>query len=171
MSNYNVGGGAISGYLADNPAYVSGSSTVPSPRGTLPAPYDTGRYTNGASFTYTIPATNGPHRLVCWLVENAGYTTGGRKFHVDVNGQRWLTDLDIYSEVGANVALPKTIDTQAVGGFITITITPHVGNGMLAAIQIDQGLSIFEQILNELRFQTPHIQRLADELLPPPIGD
>lgn len=174
MSNYNIGGLVAPGYLADPAAYVTGSSTTRALSAGQSAPYDAARFTNGAAFTYTISVTNGSHRLILGFLEDAGNHTGQRLFHIDINGVRWLSDVDIYKEAGANTPWTRTIDTQAVGGQITVTVTPHVGNGMLAALMIDQGLTVFEQILNELQKHTALLaevdtstEDLATALTPP----
>jgi len=160
--NINSGGSAISGYLADQ-CFTGG--TAPSPRGPVPAPFDTGRY--GTSFSYAVPASNGPHRLQLGFSESGGYATGQRVFKILVNGVAWLSHFDVYAEVGANTPVIKTIDCEAVAGYITLTFTGVVGNAFVNSIQLDEGLSVDEQILNELRIQTPLIQRLTNALTPP----
>ena len=58
---------------------------------------------------YTIPANKAGTFSVCLHFAETKYGPGERKFNVDINGRRVLTDLDIAAEVGKGKALVKDI--------------------------------------------------------------
>jgi len=66
--------------------------------------------------TYTIPVRKGRACAVRLHFAEVKYAPGGRKFNVDINGKRALTDFDIAAEGGKNNAVVK--------GFPTVTPDP-----------------------------------------------
>lgn len=63
---------------------------------------------------YTIPLPAGKHRVRLVFAETSQPLIGGRKFHVDLNRRRVLTDFDIFAEAGgANKALVKEFEVEA----------------------------------------------------------
>jgi ELWxxDGT repeat protein len=77
--------------------------------------YQTGRH--GASFSYNIPTGNGAYDVVLHFAETYWGNTvpggaGSRKFHVNLEGQRKLTDYDVFARAGG--ALRATQETFRV---------------------------------------------------------
>jgi|GEM_PF-1038907 len=119
----NAGGNAFStidqrGFSAD--AYFSGgavsTATAAGIGGTADDYlYQTGRH--GTSFTYNFPTGNGAYDVVLHFAETYFGNTapggvGSRKFHVNLEGQRKLTDYDVYAKAGG--ALKATQETFRV---------------------------------------------------------
>jgi hypothetical protein len=107
----NAGGNAFStidarGFTAD--AYFSGGSvsmtTTLGIGGTADDYlYQTGRH--GASFAYNFPTGNGSYDIVLHFAETYWGNTvpggiGSRKFHVNLEGARKLTDYDVFARAG-----------------------------------------------------------------------
>lgn len=86
--------------------------------------------------TFTIPVTNGNYTVHLHFVDWLYSTAGERQFHVDLQGSRVLTDLDIISEVGKSAALVKSFDVSVTTAVLTLTITDHVSYPEIAAIEI-----------------------------------
>jgi hypothetical protein len=107
----NAGGNAFStidarSFAAD--AYFSGGSvSVTTPLGIGGTAddylYQTGRH--GASFSYNFPTGNGSYDVVLHFAETYWSNTvpggiGSRKFHVNIEGVRKLTDYDVFARAG-----------------------------------------------------------------------
>jgi hypothetical protein len=101
--------------------------------------YLTVRYSLG-DFGYRIPARNGSYTLKlhfaeCWFGHHA---TGTRRFHVDVNGSRVLSNFNISAEAaGPNRALVKSFgNLQVTDGSVAVNFV-NVENGpVVAAIEL-----------------------------------
>jgi hypothetical protein len=84
--------------------------------------YQTGRH--GSSFSYNFPTGNGSYDVVLHFAETyfgnvAPGGIGSRKFHVNLEGARKLTDYDVFAKAGG--ALKTTQETFRV----------NVGDGTL----------------------------------------
>lgn len=79
--------------------------------------YRTGRCS--PSFSYKIPVANGKVNVVLHFAEIWFKEAGKRKFHVNIEGSRKLTDYDIYARAGGTM--------RAVQQIIPVTVT----DGML----------------------------------------
>jgi autotransporter-associated beta strand protein len=110
---------------------------------TNPAPqttYQDQRYGNcGYTFNNYLPGTNYLVRLHC--MECCWSGSGERIFNVFINGQKVLTNFDIYATAGAdNRAVIKEIMTKAdPNGRIAIGFSNVVDNASISAIEILQG--------------------------------
>lgn len=92
---------------------------------------------------FEFPVQNGDYQVELYFVE-PWYGTGGgldctdwRNFDVAINGETVLEDLDIWKEVGHDVALKKSIDVTVVDGKIRIHF-PEVASSqaIISAIAI-----------------------------------
>jgi hypothetical protein len=103
------GSGGAGGFAADG--YVTGGAAVDfgSPIDTSrvlnPAPaavYQSVRSSAGGEFTYTLPGfqPGQPYTVRLHFAEIGVTGPGQRKFNVDINGQRALTDFDIFATAG-----------------------------------------------------------------------
>jgi glucose/arabinose dehydrogenase len=99
-----------------------------------------------APFSYNIPVSGaGPftvrlHFLEPYFGAPGGATTnlvGARVFHVDVEGQRVLSNYDIYSQDGAGKAVVKTFNNISVtDGAATVYFTSVNNNAIISAIEV-----------------------------------
>lgn len=86
--------------------------------------------------TFTIPIDNGNYTVHLHFVDWAQSSAGERQFHVDLQGKRVLTDLDIISEAGKSTALVKSFDVAVTNDALNLTITDHVFYAEIAAVEI-----------------------------------
>jgi hypothetical protein len=92
------------------------------------AVYQHGR---AGTFTYTIPGLTAgtQHSVLLHFAETYFTTKGSREFNVAINGTTVLTNLDIYSTVGADAALMETFTATAnSSGNIVIAFTVGAAN-------------------------------------------
>lgn len=147
----NVNGGRLGRFVAENATYTRIGGTadqdgvnVPSiPFGTKdPAEsaylynyFRTGAQTN--VFGGLLPGETYLIRL--HFYEKLKTAAGQRVFHVDVNGTRKLTGLDIFSEVGKAQALVKEFTVTADGsGTISISLVAATDQPTISGIEIRQ---------------------------------
>jgi hypothetical protein len=106
-----------------------------------PAPeavYHTTRY--GVGFSYVVGglAPHEHYEVQLHFVESYFAAAGKRKFSVDLNGNRVLSDYDIYQTAGGeNIAIaPAFAAIAADNGTITIAFHATVNNAVIAGIEI-----------------------------------
>jgi len=146
----NTGAGAISPFTAD--AYFTGGNTytnantintngvvAPAPRGV----YQSYRWVWGAgnTFTYTFTnlVANAPHKVRMHFADIYNTAAGQRKFHIDINGSRVLTDFDIIATAGAaNKALVQefTVNADATGKITLLFTATSFDSACLNGVQI-----------------------------------
>jgi hypothetical protein len=81
--------------------------------------YRSGR--SSPSFSYKIPVANGKMNVVLHFAEIWFKQAGKRKFHVNIEGSRKLTDYDIYARAGgAMQAITQTIPVTVTDGMLNI---------------------------------------------------
>jgi hypothetical protein len=86
--------------------------------------------------TYTFTVPNGNYNVFLKWAELATATRGQRVFHVDINGARVVSNLDVYGEGGRFNAVKRTIPISVSGGRIQITFTPVTGSPIINAIEV-----------------------------------
>ncbi|WP_162053455.1 malectin domain-containing carbohydrate-binding protein [Pontibacter pamirensis] len=101
---------------------------------------------SGAPFNYNLPVDGtGPYTVKLHFVEPffgapGGKTTGlagARVFHVDIEGQRVVSNYDIYSQDGAAKAIVKTFhDVSVTDGMLNILFTSVKDNAIISAIEV-----------------------------------
>ncbi len=116
------------GTTASTTATISNTSD-----GTL---YQTERYGN---FSYSIPLANGNYNVTLKFAEIYWGSAGKRVFNVSMQGTQVITNLDIYAQVGKDVAYDVTIPVSVTNGTLNITFTTVVDNAKVSAIEITQG--------------------------------
>ena len=88
---------------------------------------------------YFIRVPDGKYRVHLMFAENHFSAAGRRIFDVYIQGQKSLSDLDIYKEAGAKTALIKTIDNVDVSdGLIEIHFAAQIDEPMINGIVIEQ---------------------------------
>ncbi|MFT2011394.1 malectin domain-containing carbohydrate-binding protein [Pontibacter sp. 13R65] len=105
--------------------------------------------TPGAPFSYNIPVSGpGTYTVKLHFVEPyygapGGRTSGlvgARVFHVDIEGQRALSNYDIYSQDGAGKAIIKTFENISVTDqSVDIVFTSVKNNAIVSAIEVLPG--------------------------------
>jgi hypothetical protein len=140
----NTGGGSVTDssgnvWAADN--YFTGGNTDNQAVGrtisgtSTPSLYQDERWGNS---TYNIPIPNGTYdvRLHFAEIYQPCFFTGCRLFNVNVNGSRFLTNFDIYSEVGANAADIKMTTATVSSGNLAINFAAVKQNPEVVAIEV-----------------------------------
>ncbi|WP_221393556.1 DNRLRE domain-containing protein [Dyadobacter sp. NIV53] len=110
---------------------------------------DDGLYLNqryGSSFNYSIPVSNGQMQVVLYfaetywgIVSRGGVAGAGkRKFHVNIEGSRKLTDYDIFTKTGGALRARTEIFTVDVSdGTLNIDfLSGAADNPIVAAIEV-----------------------------------
>jgi hypothetical protein len=95
--------------------------------------YQSERYGN---FSYDIPLANGTYELTLKFAEIFFTSTGSRVFHVDVEGTRVLSNLDIYDVAGADTAYDRTFTVSVADGTLNINFISVVNNAKISAIKV-----------------------------------
>ena len=135
-------------YQAD--AYFTGGSvsTYPDP-GTLGDKVPLYLNTRWGQFSYNVPVPNGPYQVVLEFAEmywGNGRTggVGSRKFHVDVEGTRKLTDYDIFARAGgAAKSVAEPVTAEVTDGVLNIAfVKGPADNPAVSAIRIIPQVSL-----------------------------
>ncbi|MCC9138546.1 malectin domain-containing carbohydrate-binding protein [Pontibacter silvestris] len=100
----------------------------------------------GTPFSYSIPVEAGSYNLKVHFLEPYYGAPGGkaasggeRVFHVDVEGQRVLSNYDIYTQEGAGKAIVKTFKSISVSdGSLDLLFTSVVNNAIVSGIEIEK---------------------------------
>lgn len=138
----NVGGPAAKlgdkHFLADKPyepggyGYVGGMTTFAQNTDTG-SPLDSCRY---EKFSYRFDCTNGVYDVTLYFADHWFQQPGDRIFHMALNGQQVLTDLDLVRTVGTGQVFRKNFRVSVTDGFIEITSQSKVNFPLLNAIEI-----------------------------------
>lgn len=106
-------GAPESGFVSDcdfqggDTAYTAATIDTSAPNAGPPGVYQTERWGDS---TYTMPVERGHAYTVRLHLAELRFGPAQRKFNVDINGQRELTDFDIAAEAGKDKALVKEFD-------------------------------------------------------------
>ncbi len=147
----NSGGGATGTYAVD--AYVSGgntsttTSTIDVSGVTNPAPAAVYQSERWGSFTYTFPSliTGKSYTVRLHFAEIYWDAASKRKFNIDINGTRQITEFDIFTVAGAkNKAIVKefTITPNSSNQIIISFINGSLDNAKVSAIEVTTDSSI-----------------------------
>jgi YD repeat-containing protein len=128
----STGGAVVTGATDIGPSVANTSIQAP-----FQSLYKSQR--TGATFSYSLPITNGTYVLNLYFAELQNKAVGERKFDVSAEGTSVLTDFDIAKEAtGANKAFVKTFRVTVTDGKLDLAFTGKVGeaavNGIEAAI-------------------------------------
>ena len=100
------------------------------------AVYRSARY---GKCTYTIPVTKGTPCTVRLHFAEVDLQAGQRKFNVEINGRRVLTDYDIAAEAGQGKAVVKdfpSVSSDAQGNIVIAFTRGQAGEPKICGIQI-----------------------------------
>jgi hypothetical protein len=96
--------------------------------------YQSERY---GTFSYEIPVSNATYNVVLHFAELYHNAAGARTFNLSVEGQRALSDFDLFSVAGHDSAYSQRVDNIAVtDGKLTINLTSIVDNGTISGFAI-----------------------------------
>jgi len=100
--------------------------------------YQTERWSN--YLAYAIPVENGKEYKVTLKFAEIFFSTGGsRIFDVNVEGQLFLNNYDVFSEAGGrNIAEDTIIFVTATKNYISIELTALLDNVSIKGIEIDE---------------------------------
>ena len=117
--------GPGNGFRAPAPVSIAGTTSP-----VVVATYRTG------TFTYRIPAADGPHSVVLTFVEPSLHA-GDRIFDVFANGQKVLNNLDVAAAAGtALTAYQQRFDVNARDGMVILEFKPTRGDAIVSAIEV-----------------------------------
>lgn len=90
------------------------------------------------SFTYELPVSSGKYRVKLHFAEiyNDISDSGERVFDVSLEGQKVLSSLDIYAEVGFRTALIKEFEISVNDGGLTLNAQSSKQNPQISAIEV-----------------------------------
>ena len=142
----NAGGGQYTDtsgnlYQADTD-YSGGStaSTTAAITGTSdPTLYQTERYGN---FSYNIPLSNGNYTVTLKFAEIYWTQAGKRIFNVSMQGTQVISNLDIFAQVGKDVAYDLSFPVSVTNGTLNITFTSVEDHAKVSAIEITSASSL-----------------------------
>jgi len=133
---------ACSGWVSGGSAYAEAGDTTtgvpPGMNNTIFTSEWTGTAATGArAFGFDVPVTNGSYRVRLHFAELNKFAPGTRVFSVDVEGQRRLTDLDVFAAAGgANRAIVRELPVTVTDGKVTIDFIRGVQYAKVSAIEI-----------------------------------
>ncbi|MFD1143685.1 malectin domain-containing carbohydrate-binding protein [Larkinella insperata] len=138
-SSYTTSDGRV--FSAD--AYASGGTEFTTSGGAdvqqtdEDALYRTERY---GAFSYNLPVSNGNYQVTLHFAEVFAKSAGQRKFNVALEGERKLTEYDIFEKAGGGyIAVQETFTTQVRDGVLNLDFTRgSVGNAKVSAIEVVQ---------------------------------
>jgi hypothetical protein len=90
--------------------------------------------------TYSFTVPNGTYQVKLLFAELNTERTGQRLFHVDINGNRTLSNFDVFTAAGGGLrAVERTFPVSVVDGSIRILLTAVQSSAIINAIEITQG--------------------------------
>ena len=93
----------------------------------------------GTTMAWNFPVQSGTYQVNLYFAETpytgGVKTAGARVFHVDAEGARKVSNIDIYAEAGMN-ALKKTFEVTVTDGTLDLDFVRSVGNPQVNGIEI-----------------------------------
>ena len=84
-----------------------------------------------------MPVQNGRYSVRLHFAELNKFSAGARVFSVDVEGKRFLTDLDVFAAAGgADKAIVRTVTTDVTDGVVNLDFLANVQYAKVSAIEI-----------------------------------
>ncbi|HEY9049264.1 MAG TPA: PKD domain-containing protein [Ohtaekwangia sp.] len=148
--------------------YTSGGSTW-SGTNTTGAPnnlFGPNRYSptyGGTTMEWNFPVQSGTYQVNLYFAETpyAGgvKAAGARVFHINAEGTRQLSNIDIYAEVGMN-ALKKQFQVTVTDGTLDLDFVRSVGNPQVNGIEI---VALTTQTTTSARVETVDVEQVVKE--------
>jgi hypothetical protein len=112
-------------------------STTAAIAGTQRDPLYQAQRSSTTPLTYRFTMVNGNYTVGLNLAEIQNAVAGQRQFHIDINGARVATSLDIYARAGAgNTATRIEFPISVTNGIVQIVFTPVRSAAMIAAVEV-----------------------------------
>ncbi|WP_162055241.1 malectin domain-containing carbohydrate-binding protein [Pontibacter pamirensis] len=110
---------------------------------------------SGAPFTYSIPVSEaGSYTVKLHFVEPYFKASGARKFNVDLEGQRVISNIDLYAQYGFGIAVVLTYEGVSVtDGTLNILFTSVTDNAVISGIEMKQNTSATASIIAQEMFR------------------
>jgi hypothetical protein len=143
VARINAGGGAytdtVGNAWAADSGYNGGSTFAPGiavSGTTAPGVYQTQRWNYG-SLIYSLNVANGNYVVNLKFAELWVKAAGQRVFNININGQRVLSNFDIFAAAGAFAkAVDKSFQVSVSGGLLTIEMAGVVENPTVCGIEV-----------------------------------
>jgi uncharacterized repeat protein (TIGR03806 family) len=97
--------------------------------------YQSHRWSAGG-FSYNLPIDNGEYNVTLQFAETFFNEAESRVFHVDVENDRVLTDLDVFAEVGAASAYQQTFKVTVTDGSLDLDFVANIENPIVSGIKV-----------------------------------
>ncbi len=167
----NTGGGATGTFAAD--AYVSGgntynvTSTIDVSGAANPAPTAVYQSERWGPSTYTFPSLTAGKSYTVRLhfAEIFFNAAGKRKFNVDINGTRELTDFDVFAAAGANnkaVVKEYTITPNSSNQIIIAFTNGALDNAKISGIEVFPATSTSTTFSGYYKLTAKHSGKVLD---------
>jgi hypothetical protein len=93
---------------------------------------------HSANLVYNVPVVNGNYNVILHFAEIYFNNPGQRRFNVDIEGQRVLTNFDVVANAGArDVAITRSFNANVADGFLNITLSKGANdNPKISAIEL-----------------------------------
>jgi regulation of enolase protein 1 (concanavalin A-like superfamily) len=89
------------------------------------------------AFSYEVAIANGTYDVNLSFIENAFDYVGGRVFDVAAEGQVVLDDVDLFSEIGRDVLVTKTLENVEVAdGVLNLDFSASASKAPIMAIEV-----------------------------------
>lgn len=99
--------------------------------------FNSSRSGGAGGFNYKIPVPNGNYKIELGFSENWHNTINSRKFHVNIEGVRVLSDFDIRAQAGMRYSAIKRIFNASVSdGILNIQFVPTADGAQINNIYV-----------------------------------
>lgn len=155
-------------YVSMPSEYVSGGRMYSASSSDIAGTDDDPLYETELFGTYSIsiPLENGKYNVILKMAEIYHNSANSRLFHVDVEGKRAVENLDIFAQVGKNVAYDVKIPVEIRDGKLNINLITVIDNAKINALAIEKLKgSGLEQI------KSSYNQNQIEKIYPSPCND
>lgn len=143
VARTNAGGGVYTDLLgnvwAADSGHNGGYSFIPGitvPGTTAPGVYQSQRWTVG-NLIYNYTVENGSYTVNLKFAEMYVKAAGQRVFHININGQRMLSNFDMFAAAGGFAkAVDRSFPVTVTGGRLTIEFVSSIENPTVNGIEI-----------------------------------
>ncbi len=139
----NTGGGQytdIAGQVWSADQYFTGSTNTYSTTQAIAGTPNSGLYQDeryGQNFNYNIPVSNGTYLVNLNFAELYWNAAGKRVFNVNVEGQTFLQNFDIWSQAGGqNRAITRFIQVLVTDGVLNINLSASIDNAAITSLEL-----------------------------------
>ena len=141
---YNFGNAytAVDGteYLSIPSQYVSGGRDYTTSSASITGTEDDELYKTErfGTFSINIPLEAGKYNVILKMAEIYHNSPNSRLFHVDVEGVRVIENLDIFAQVGKDIAYDVVIPVEMTDGTLNINLITVTDNAKINALAIEK---------------------------------